>query len=88
MPIVKRSMYGAADWDTHGNLNYLSGEKRREYARGVVDEVVKESRKRNKEQDWQVWSIHADGTFTLLSDMGYQQENVSRSDFRVITKNK
>lgn len=84
LPIVRRSMYGAANWDRIGNLNYLTGETRRKYAKQVVDDATKEQRKINKEQDWEVWSIHADGTFTLRSDYGYEQANVSRSEFRLI----
>lgn len=84
MPIVKRSQYDVNNWDSVGNLNFLTGEKKRQYATRVVDDATKEQRKINKEQNWQVFSIHADGTFTLLSDEGYEQLNVSRSDFRLI----
>lgn len=83
MPIVKRSQYDVSNWDRVGNLNYLTGNKRQRYAKGVVDDATNEQRKINKEQDWEVWSIHADGTFTLRSDYGYEQANVSRNDFRV-----
>ncbi len=84
LPLVKRSQYQAANYDRVGNLPYLSGEKRQRYAKNVVDEATKEQRKINKEQEWEVWSIHADGTFCLLSNYGYRQENVSRSDFRLL----
>ena len=84
MPIVKRSQYDVNNWDRVGNLNFLTGEKKLQYATRVVDDATKEQRKINKEQNWQVFSIHADGTFTLLSDEGYEQANVSRSDFRLI----
>jgi hypothetical protein len=84
LPIVKRSQYGANECDRAGNLNFLTGEAKLQYGRRVVDEATKEQRKENKEQDWCVFSIHADGKFTLLSDMGYEQINVSRSDFRLI----
>lgn len=84
MPLVKRCQYDANNWDRVGNLNYLSGEKRLQYGRRVVDEATKEQRKINKEQDWGVWAIHADGTFTLRSDYGYEQAGVKRNDFRVI----
>jgi len=84
LPIVKRSQYGASNWDGVGNLNFLSGETKRQYAIRVVDDATKEQRRENKEQDWEVFSIHADGTFSLRSDMGYEQANVSRSDFRLI----
>ncbi len=82
-PIVKRSQYDASNWDRTGNLNYLSGDERNRYATRVVDRATNEQRKINREQDWEVWSIHADGTFTLRSDYGYEQGNVSRSDFRL-----
>lgn len=84
-PIVKRSQYGAANWDTDGNLNYLNGEARTRYAKRVVDIATKEARERNKKQSWEVFSIHSDGTFTLMSDMGYEQSFVSRSDFRILS---
>jgi len=86
LPIVKRSSYQAANWDRVGNLEYLQGEARLKYAKRVVDGATKEQRKENKEQEWIVFSINADDTFTLRSDLGYEQENVSRSDFRVIKK--
>jgi hypothetical protein len=84
LPLVKRSQYGAANYDSVGNLPYLQGKERQRYAKLVVDDAVKEKRRINKEQEWQVWSIHADGTFSLLSNYGYSQNNVSRSDFRLL----
>jgi hypothetical protein len=84
LPLVRRSHYGASECDRTGQLNYLQGDERLKYGRRVVDERVKEQLRDNKEQKWQVWSIHADGTFTLLSDLGYEQSNVKRNDFRVI----
>ncbi len=44
LPIVKRSQYGAAEWDRVGNLNYLQGEAKRQYAIRVVDNATKEQR--------------------------------------------
>lgn len=87
-PIVKRSQYGASTWDRIGNLDYLQGEEKRKYANRVVDEATKEQRKENKRQEWMVFSVNADETFTLRSELGYEQANVSRSDFRLIKKNK
>jgi hypothetical protein len=84
MPIVKRSKYGAANYDRIGNLNYLTGEDRIKYANRVVDEAINEQRGINRTQEWTVWAIKADGTFTLLSDYGYEQDNVNRSDFRLL----
>ena len=60
MPIVKRNQYDANNWDRVGNLNYLQGEARLRYAKRVVDDATQEQRKMNKEQDWQIWSIHAE----------------------------
>ena len=87
-PIVKRSSYQAANWDRVGNLEYLQGEARIKYANRVVDEATKTQRQENKEQEWVVFSINADDTFTLRSELGYEQANVSRSDFRLINKKK
>lgn len=84
LPLVKRSQYQAANYDSSGQLPYFQGEARQRYAKAVVDEATKEKRRINKEQEWQVWSIHADGTFSLLSNFGYSQDNVSRSDFRLL----
>lgn len=84
LPLVKRSQYGAANYDRVGNLPYMQGEARIKYARRVVDDATAEQRKINKEQIWTVWAVKADGTFELLSDYGYSQDNVSRSDFRLI----
>lgn len=84
LPLVKRSQYGAANWDRVGNLNYLQGEERQKYASRVVDEATKEQRQENREQEWEVFSIHSDGTFTLRSDFGYERVNVSRNGFRII----
>lgn len=83
MPLVKRSQYEIGNFDHSGQRHYLQGNDRLKYAKRVVDEATKEQRKENKEQDWTIWSIHADGTFTLKSDYGYEQANVSRSDFRL-----
>jgi hypothetical protein len=86
LPLVKRSQYGAANCDTVGLLPYKKGDERIRYAKSVVDERCKEQRKENKEQEWLVWAVKADGTFDLLSDMGYEQCNVSRNEFRLIKK--
>lgn len=86
LPIVKRSQYGAETWDRVGNLNYLQGEKKRLYAKKVVDDVTANQRKENKEQEWIVFSVNADDTFTLRSELGYEQAFVSRNDFRLIKK--
>lgn len=88
MPIVKRQQYGAVDWDRGGNLNYLQGEEKRRYSNRVVDDAVKEQLKDNKRMDWEVFAVKSDGTFELRSDMGYSQDDVSRSDFRIIKKKK
>lgn len=85
-PIVKRQQYGAANFDTDGNLFYLSGDTRTAYAKRVVDSAVKKQQNDNKRMIWEVWSIHADGKFTLRSEYGYEQINVNRSDFRLIKK--
>ena len=87
MPIVKRNQYNASNWDRTGNLPYLNGEERNKYSTRVVDDATKEQRRINKTQKWGVYSVHADGNFTLRSDMGYEQGNVSRSDFRVLDYN-
>ena len=84
LPLVKRSYYGAAECDRVGLLNYKHGDDRRAYAKLVIDERVKEQRDDNKNQEWIVWAVKYDGTFELLSDMGYSQNNVNRYDFRVI----
>lgn len=83
LPIVKRSHYGAANYDKEGMLPYAKGEERINLARRIVDRATKEQREINKSQQWTVWAVKADGTFTLLSDYGYEQDNVSRSDFRI-----
>lgn len=88
MPIVKRQQYGAANWDKVGNLEYLTGEKRRQYAKRVVDNAVKEQQKENKEQEWEVYAVKSDGKFELRSELGYSQDNVSRSDFRILKHKK
>ncbi len=88
MPIVKRQQYGAVDWDRGGNLNYLQGEEKRRYANRVVDDAVREQQKINKEQEWEVYAVKSDGKFELKSEYGYSQDNVSRSDFRIIKKKK
>jgi len=54
--------------------------------RRMVEQAKRELRKRNKEQNWMVNSIHANGTFDLVSDLGYEQNNVSRSDFRLLIR--
>ncbi len=41
LPIVKRSSYGAQDWDSVGNLNFLAGEEKRKYAKRVVDDATR-----------------------------------------------
>ena len=86
LPIVKRSQYEANNHDRAGLLPYSHGEEKIRLFKRIVDDATKEQRKDNREQVWEVFSIHADGRFTLRSDYGYEQSNVSRSDFRVIKK--
>ena len=89
LPLVKRSQYGAAECDSSGQLNYITDENKRiAYAKRVVDERCAEMKKINKEQVWRVEAVHSGGSFDLMSDMGYQQRNVSRSDFRLIKTKK
>ena len=84
MPLVKRSQYEVHNFDRVGNLEYLKGEAKRLYAKRVIDEATKEQLRDNREQEWEVFSIHSDGTFTLRSDMGYEQAFVKRNDFRLL----
>jgi hypothetical protein len=88
LPIVKRRQYGAAECDRVGMLPYLNGEERRAYGIKVVDERVAEQKKDNKRMVWKVFAVRMDNTFDLRSDMGYEQCNVNRSDFRLINKKK
>ena len=86
-PIISnRIHYDANNYDSIGLLPYKHGKERIEYGRACVSEAKKEQRKENREQDWTVWAIYADGTFKLLSDMGYEQDCVRRYEFRIINK--
>lgn len=67
-----------------GNEYYVSSEKRGKMHNQAAKEVLDEVRKNNREQEWTIWGIYADGTFQLLSDLGYVKDGVNRYEFRKI----
>lgn len=87
LPIVKDISVSFASSTLHGvNDMHRACHMDYEQTQRMIRRAKAELRKQNKEQQWTVWAVKADGTFDLLSDMGYSQENVSRSDFRLISK--
>lgn len=50
----------------------------------MVELAMAEKRKEYKEQTWEVYAVYSDGTFQLLSNLGYSIDGVDRKSFRVI----
>jgi hypothetical protein len=86
LPLLKSGRISGvtADARNGGMGAWLEGEKRRKHYNRAVTRAEKEEREDNKRMDWFVVSIHVDGTFTLRSRLGYERNNVSRKDFRLI----
>jgi len=84
LPIAKRCQWGISEVDTSGQYHYLQGEARAAHVKRVMDAHMRHIRAQNKLKKWEVFSIHADGTFTLRSEDGYEQAYVNRCDFRLL----
>jgi len=90
LPLLRRGRISGvtADARNGGMGAWLDGEKRRNHYNRAVSRAEKEELEDNKRMDWFVFSVHADGTYTLRSQMGYERIGVSRSDFRLIKSGK
>ena len=86
LPLLMRGRISGSSADrVNGGMGaWLSGEKRQQHYRRAVSRAEKEELDDNKRMDWFVSSIHADGTYTLRSEFGYERGNVSRNEFRLI----
>ena len=86
LPLLKRGMISGPEADKRncGMGAWLDGEKRRKHYRRAVSRAEKEELEDNKRMDWFVFSVHADGTYTLRSELGYERTGVSRDSFRLI----
>jgi hypothetical protein len=70
---------------SNGNMGeWLRGDARAKHYKRVISKAVKEELEDNKRMEWYVFSVNANGTYTLRSEYGYERSNVSRSDFRLI----
>ena len=85
-PIVKRTAYVDPDYTTGGAHHYLDGEKRQRLVSSAAKKHWDYQRKENREQTWIVWGIFNDGTYELLSEIGYSQKGLQRNNFRIIRK--
>lgn len=85
LPLVTNMSASFASSVLHGvNDMHRACHMDNERVHNMCERARRELRKQYKEQKYFVWAVKADGTFTLLSEYGYEQDNVSRSDFRLI----
>lgn len=86
LPLLMRGRISGPEADrVNGGMGaWLDGEKRRAHYRRAVTRAEKEELEDNKRMEWYVYSVHADGTYTLRSELGYERVGVSRNEFRLI----
>lgn len=87
LPLLIRGRIGGAEADrVNGGMGawIQDAEKRRVHYRRAVSRAEKEELEDNKRMEWYVFSVNADGTYDLRSELGYERLGVSRKSFRVI----
>jgi hypothetical protein len=85
-PLVKWNAYVDPDYTTGGQHHYMKGEERTKLVNKAAKYHWDNVRKENREQKWFVHGIFSDGTYELLSELGYSQKGLQRNDFRLINK--
>jgi len=90
LPLLIRGQISGVEADrVNGGMGaWLSGEKKRKHYNRAVTRVQKETLDDNKRMDWFVFSINADGMYTLRSEYGHERSGISRNEFRLIKNGK
>jgi hypothetical protein len=89
LPIKKGLIQGPEADRVNGGMGaWLTGDKRREHYRRAVERAECEYNEESVNQDWFVYSIHANGTVMLRSEYGYDRDGIDMDEFEVIKDGK
>jgi hypothetical protein len=85
---IKKGMISGTEADKVHAGEWLTGDKRQEYYRMVVEEAETEYDEQSLIMDWFVFAVCADHTFILKSELGYERSGIELDEFEVIKDGK
>lgn len=89
LPIKKGMIQGPEADRVNGGMGaWLTGDKRREHYRRAVEQAECEYDEDSVRMEWYVFSVCADNTVVLRSELGYERSGIDMDEFEVIKDGK